>query len=108
MTATMSSAVVVAATLAVLAGDAVTRLQRSTVPLPLGQIALSLCLGEVTGLRLRIDAEVFLLLFPSCQKLPTDGLANPIVTTAEIIRDRPSDIAALNVSEICWRMACGD
>lgn len=36
MTATMSGAVVVAATSAVLAGDAVTRLLRSTVPLPLG------------------------------------------------------------------------
>lgn len=107
----MSSAMVVAPTLAVLAavlaGDAVPPLLRLTVPLPLVQITLGLCLGETTGLRLRIDVEAFLL-FPYFQRLLTDGLANPIVTTAEIIRNRPSDIAVLTVSKICWSMACGD
>lgn len=48
---------------AIVASTGLTRLVRSCVPLPIVQVVIGLLIGSLTGLRLRIDAEMFLMLF---------------------------------------------
>lgn len=63
MTHTLILPAILALLAAIVASSGLTRLIRSVVPLPVVQIVIGVAIGFLTELRVRIDPEIFLLLF---------------------------------------------